>query len=124
MASVDVLIVTALKEEFDAARAVGTTHAVAGSHWREQAHDFLAPYSMIEIGDAAGGALSLALARPTRVGGRSISPIATALTQQLQPRCLAMSGVCAGNPSVVALGDVVVAEVAYEHDEGARNRIR
>ncbi len=36
---------------------------------------------------------------------RSTAPIATALREGLTPQCLAMSGVCAGNPNVVALGD-------------------
>jgi nucleoside phosphorylase len=31
-----------------------------------------------------------------------------------------MCGVCAGNPAYVALGDVVVAELAYAYDEGKR----
>jgi len=29
-----------------------------------------------------------------------------------------MCGVCAGNPAELALGDVVVAETAYQYDEG------
>jgi nucleoside phosphorylase len=32
-----------------------------------------------------------------------------------------MSGVCAGNPDATALGDVVVAEIAYEWDEGKQS---
>ncbi|MFB9439734.1 phosphorylase family protein [Streptomyces showdoensis] len=43
------------------------------------------------------------------------------MTQLLQPGCLAMCGVCAGNPDEVALGDVVVADPVYEWDEGKQS---
>jgi nucleoside phosphorylase len=35
--------------------------------------------------------------------------------------CLAMSGVCAGNPDDTAPGDVIVAAPAYEYDEGKQS---
>lgn len=66
------------------------------------------------------GKRRVALARPTRMGAISSAVLATSLIQELRPSCLAMSGVCAGNPSDVALGDVVVAEIAYAYDEGKR----
>jgi nucleoside phosphorylase len=104
---VDVLVITALKEEYDAARTVGsrtwTDHDTGGD----------APYATARL-----GGLTVALARPTRMGGRSTAALATTLTDRLQPTCLAMSGVCAGNPSDTAPGDVVVAAPAYEWDEG------
>lgn len=121
MTSVDVLVVAALQEEYDAARAVGSAHAAAGlAQWQEHDRDGSAPYKTIEITSTAGPTLSVALARPTRMGGRSTGPITTTLTERLNPQCLAMCGVCAGNPSVVALGDVVMAEMVYEYDEGKR----
>jgi nucleoside phosphorylase len=121
MARVDVLVVAALPEEYDAARAVGSAYAARDrTGWQKHDRDGSAPYESIEITSAAGPALSVALARPTRMGGRSIGPITTALTERLNPQCLAMCGVCAGNPILVALGDVVVAELVYEYDEGER----
>ena len=64
-----------------------------------------------------GGSPLRRLGRP-RMSGRSTGPLATALVRQLRPGCLAMSGVCAGNPAEVAPGDVVVAEMTCEYDEG------
>ncbi|WP_432868621.1 TIR domain-containing protein [Microbispora rosea] len=117
----DVLIVVALQEEYDAARAVGSAYGAAGlAQWQKHDQDASTPYETIEITSAAGPTLSVALARPTRMGGRAIGPFTTALTERLAPQCVAMCGVCAGNPSVVALGDVVVAELVYEYDEGKR----
>jgi nucleoside phosphorylase len=52
------------------------------------------------------------------MGGTSTSPVAASLTERLKPQCLAMCGVCAGNPSEVALGDVILAEMVYPYNEG------
>ena len=106
--SVDVLISAAWRAEYDAARAV-----VGEARWREQDSGGSAPYlTTVHRG------LSVALARPVRMGGRGTAPIVTTLTDLLRPRCLAMCGVCAGHPYETALGDVVVASQAYEWDEG------
>jgi nucleoside phosphorylase len=105
---VDVLIITAIPEEYEAARAVA-----GPSPWTDDRADGDAPFATTRF-----RSLSVALARPVRMGGRSTGPIATTLTDRLRPRCLAMCGVCAGNPHATAPGDVVVAAPAYEWDEG------
>jgi nucleoside phosphorylase len=103
-----VLIVTAIPEEYDAVRAAGGL-----SPWTDHESGGTAPYATARFGK-----LSVALTRPTWMGGRNTGPIATTLTDRLEPVCLAMCGVCAGNPGATAPGDVVVAAPAYEWDEG------
>lgn len=120
MGDVDVLVITALKLEHDAARAVaqragGRDHGV--EVWKECGTK-TAPYLEGTYVTPEGAKMVVALARPTRMGATSTLPIATALATSLQPRCLAMCGVCAGNPGDVALGDVIIAEMAYTYDEG------
>ncbi|GAA2644759.1 phosphorylase family protein [Paractinoplanes durhamensis] len=110
---VDVLVITAIKEEYDAARAVAGL-----SRWEDRDAEGETPYSVSELRIGNGRTLSVALARPTWMGGRNTSPIATSLTDRLRPACLAMCGVCAGNPGATAPGDVIVASLAYEWDEG------
>jgi nucleoside phosphorylase len=110
---VDILVMTAISAEYEAAR--GTDGL---SRWEEHDADTTAPYSTAVYRTSDGTTLSVALARPTRMGGRSIGTIATALTVKLKPTCLAMCGVCAGNPGATATGDVVVAAPAFEWDEG------
>jgi nucleoside phosphorylase len=105
---VDVLVITALKEEYDAARSVAGL-----APWQDHDATGAAPYAI-----SSYHTLSVALARPARMGARGTSPIATTLTDLLRPTCLAMCGVCAGNPGSTAPGDVVVAAPAYEWDEG------
>jgi nucleoside phosphorylase len=107
----DVLIVTALREEFEAAREVGLA---GGARWEERDAGGSAPYLRAEY----AGRWSVALARPTAASGRSAGPITTSLADRLRPSGLAMCGVCAGNPATTVPGDVVVAETVYEWDEG------
>ena len=120
---VDVLIVTALPEERAAARTV-LTAGVDGMRvatWSE-AGDEDAPYLVGELFGEDGAKLRVALGRPTRMGATSAASFTTTLAERLKPRCLAMTGVCAGNPSDVALGDVIVAELTYAYDEGKRTQ--
>jgi nucleoside phosphorylase len=123
MTHVDVLIVTALKSEYVAARdvgTVGTANNVGISSWDEKDLDTPAPYLLGNYRRPGGGDLLIALARPTRMGADSTAPVVSSLVERLKPTCLAMCGVCAGNPADVALGDVIVAEMAYTYDEGKR----
>jgi nucleoside phosphorylase len=110
----DVLIITALPEEFQAAKLAANGVA----QWAENDTGGLTPYLTGSYRTAGGDHLSVALARPTRMSGRSTSVVSTILTDHLKPTCLAMPGVCAGEPSDTAPGDVVIAAPAYEYDEG------
>lgn len=123
MAEVDVLVVTALQEEFDAAREVasrGTAGDPGVAHWDEHDEE-PPPYHLGEYRLAGGGSLLVALARPVEKGGTAASAIAGPLAERLRPRCLAMSGVCAGNPAEVVLGDVIFASFAYRYQEGKQD---
>jgi nucleoside phosphorylase len=119
----DVLIIAALKEEFEAARAAGLAGYAGNpgvSAWKDQDLATPVPYLEGTYVLADGGLISVALARPTRMSGVATAPVVSSLVERLKPQCLAMCGVCAGNPDEVALGDVVVAEMAYQYDEGKR----
>ena len=125
MSGVDVLIVSALKEEYEAARDSVPAENVGGggkTAWKERDRTTSTPYLVTKLVDADGTDMTVALARPTRMGGPTTSSIASTLVERLKPRCIAMSGVCAGNPSDLALGDVIIAEMVYAYDEGKRTR--
>jgi nucleoside phosphorylase len=115
---VDVLVVTALKEEFEAARDAALTGHFGAATWVERDGGTSTPYLEGWLVRPDGARLSAALARPTRMGVTSTAPLAASLVERLGPRCVAMCGVCAGNPDTTARGDVVVAEMAYVYDEG------
>ncbi|MFI5895061.1 hypothetical protein ACIA5D_33675 [Actinoplanes sp. NPDC051513] len=117
------LIVTALQAEYEAARQAGLAgcpDAPGVAHWQAQDLDTSAPYLLGRYATGEGSSFLVALARPTRMGGVAIAPVVSTLVERLKPQCLAMSGVCAGNPENVALGDVIVAELTYAYDEGRR----
>ncbi|MGN9906040.1 5'-methylthioadenosine/S-adenosylhomocysteine nucleosidase family protein [Phytohabitans sp. LJ34] len=118
---VDVLVVAALPEEFDAAKAAGLASAPAGPgvlRWEERDLDGVPPFLRGEYRVDGRARFTVALARPTQMGGRATGPFAASLVDRLCPSLLAMCGVCAGNPADTALGDVVVGEPVYEWDEG------
>ncbi len=105
---VDLLVVAALREELAAFQAAAPDVA-----WEQREAD--SPAAPL-VGERHG--LRIALARPTRMSGRSAAPIITELAVTLRPRCIAMPGVCAGNPRATVRGDVIIADSVYQHDEG------
>lgn len=116
---VDALIVTALPVEHRATALAGS--AGVDGHpgvvaW--QRNNGPTPYETGFFGLADGSAVRVALARATRTGCIAAAATASSLAERLRPRVLAMSGVCAGNPSAVNLGDVVIADSTYVYDEG------
>ncbi|MFH1340569.1 MAG: hypothetical protein ABIL01_05040 [Pseudomonadota bacterium] len=115
----DALIVTALQDEFDAALSALRN---AGAQLDLDNAESSSPYQSYFLFASRGDPLRIALARPTRMGAIATSTIASSLVERLRPRCIAMCGVCAGNPSDVALGDVIVAELSYFYDEGKRKK--
>tara|TARA_B100000378_G_scaffold248531_1_gene221310 strand:+ start:1353 stop:2795 length:1443 start_codon:yes stop_codon:yes gene_type:complete len=123
--SVDVLLITALAEEFAEARAVfgsnaGSPDGVA--EWLPQKTPLNDEHLVGSFFVGGQALFRIALAKPSRMGSVSTSPVATNLTNYLQPKCLVMCGVCAGNPSDVELGDLIVSELAYQYDEGKREK--
>ncbi|MET0426837.1 MAG: hypothetical protein ABW046_23420 [Actinoplanes sp.] len=115
--AVDVLVITARPVEFTAVRNTATGRPGVLS-WQPRDEHGSAPYLTGDYRTAGGRRLTVALARPTRTGGRSTAPIATTLANRLKPACLAMAGVCSGSPSRTLPGDVVIADRVYEYDEG------
>jgi len=112
----DIVIITALASEHEA--VCEALDAIGVSLEPEEQSSAL-PYLAGKL-PISKGYLSICLARPTRMGATATAPVAAALAQHLRPRCLAMCGVCAGNPSDVALGDVIIAECVYSYDEGKK----
>lgn len=125
MGEVDALVIAALPEEHEAARQAATTPLAGNAgvaSWRNGEPASPAPYLVGSYEVAGGQPITVALARPTRMGSDSTASVAASLVERLRPQCLAMCGVCAGNPGAVALGDVVISEMAYRYTEGKQTR--
>jgi nucleoside phosphorylase len=124
MERIDVLVVAALPEELDAAKAAGLAIAPEGPgvlQWEEHHLDGIPPFLWGEYRVDGKARFTLALARPTQMGGRATGPFTASLVDRLRPASLAMCGVCAGNPADTSLGDVVVGEPVYQWDEGKQS---
>jgi nucleoside phosphorylase len=120
---IDALIVTALAVEHHATVDAGLSGI--GEHpgidaWECRDTHRPTPYEIGRFVVADGSALRVAVARATRTGCIAAAATASCLAERLRPQCLAMSGICAGNPAAVDLGDVVIADSAYVYDEGHR----
>jgi hypothetical protein len=111
--SVDVLIVTAVKDECDGVLR-------SENDWSE--HLDSSGFLYCTRQDADG--LRWALARAVDMGPEHAANLATRLVAILQPRCLAMVGVCAGQREKVMLGDVIVAERLFRYDAGKLRAFR
>jgi nucleoside phosphorylase len=123
MSEVDVLIATALEMERDAVRDAATWREgpSGAQHWEDKDTNKQPEYSLGDYILPQGGSIKIALARPTWMGGIFTANVVSALMERLDPRCLAMCGVCAGNPADVALGDVVIASTVFQYDRGKQN---
>jgi hypothetical protein len=112
---VDVLILTALQDELEAVLALGETGRAA---WHERKDEKGFRLYRAAFPNARGGALTIAAAWIGKMGERAAARRAQQLVEELDPACLAMCGICAGDRKKVALGDVIVADLLYSYDHG------
>ncbi len=119
--AIDVVLIAAIEEEYDAAMsvfsAIGANGDGVGS-WEDNVSLPSAPYTVGTFRQGGKPLFRLAMARSPRMGGLATGQVAAVLLDRLTPRALVMCGVCAGNPKDMALGDIVVSELAYQYDEG------
>lgn len=119
--TIEVLLVTALKEEHDAAKLAFNSTEIDGDgvrDWVEAMDETTSPYLRGVFYHRGKILFTIALAYPLRMGGIETGPFAAMLAEKLKPNCLVMCGVCAGNPNGLVLGDLIVSELAYQYDEG------
>lgn len=113
LGAVDVLVLTALKEELDALLQVSALR----EPWVVYDGD---PSLHVGVLEGRAGPIRVAAAWATKMGGVATATLATRLIESVKPACLAMCGVCAGHPEDTNLGDVVIGERLFQHDEGKR----
>lgn len=116
--NVDVLIITAIKEEYDGVRAVNRA-ALRDSKWIEKRVGTQKFFVSERSFEGAHGQLQIVVAQAGAMGGAAVtSCIGELVSHFYKPRCLAMTGVCAGRPGSTELGDVIAASLAWQFDEG------
>ena len=113
----DVIIITALKEEYDAVLKVDSG-TCDGSMWETPPEHQGQAVSFRSFQNSQGGQLRVAVVRASGMGGVAAVTAIAPLVGAHKPRCLAMSGVCAGKRGAVELGDVIIANLLWDYDQG------
>lgn len=117
---VDVLVITALRDELEALLDL----APGGrTDWTEDKDIYGFPYHYRVFQppgtpDKNPAGFCLAAAWSGQMGDAVAAARAASLVQYLKPRCLATCGICAGDRERTFLGDVIVAERAYNYAYG------
>jgi hypothetical protein len=114
---VDVLIVTAVKLEYDAVLQVHTG-AWEGSQWEKRLGPTGFTVAFRTFKAANGAPLRVAVTRTLEMGGVAAANAAAPLVTAYRPSCLAMCGVCVGRRGKVQLGDVIIADRLWFYDTG------
>ena len=112
--SVDVLVIAALKEEFDALIEVTDGEEA----WERFSDNNFTKYYFRDFESEQGFSFRVAAMWAHGMGATRAAALATELTRELNPRCLAMCGICAGRREDVFLGDVLVADRVFRYNEG------
>ncbi|MCG8418905.1 MAG: CHAT domain-containing protein [Proteobacteria bacterium] len=115
-APVDVLLVCALKDEYDQVKAVAT--GLLGDGWIETTGPGGFTVADARFATAAAGPLHIRATWATHMGREQAQAAASLLIADQPARCLAMSGICAGRRGKVSLGDVIFADRLWSYDAG------
>lgn len=118
----DVVIVNALYDEY--AELIKVREGALDPQWTEARGPggYTTSYCRFQ---GLGGQVFLVVATwAPGMGRENAQSSADLLVSELQPRVLAMSGICAGRRGDVALGDVIVADRLWSIDAGKREVIQ
>jgi nucleoside phosphorylase len=125
--SVDVILITAISEEHDAARETLSAVELDGDgvrDWQTIEPVLNAPCDRGVYFHGGKPLFTVAMARSARMGAIDTGQLAVRLIDHLKPGWVVMCGVCAGNPADLALGDVVISSLTYQFDEGKLEKER
>ncbi len=114
--SLDVLIVTAVKEEYDEALKVD---AGALDPWRFEMGPTGFEVAFRTYRTAKEAPMRVALTRALEMRGVAAANAAWPLINLYKPRCLTMCGVCAARRGEANLGDVIVGDIIFTYDTGS-----
>lgn len=115
MPNPDVLLVCALKDEYD--QVLKVTNGLQAP-WTES-HDGPRGWTVARANfDTPSGPLSILTTWATHMGREHTSAVVNLLMAHFDPKALTMSGICAGRRDEVSLGDVIFADSLWSYDAG------
>ncbi|HRI71477.1 MAG TPA: hypothetical protein PK156_44895, partial [Polyangium sp.] len=115
--SLDILIITALREEYDQVLLVDAG-AFEGSTWQIRPGPLGYDMAFRAFRAQNGQPLQVAVTWATNMGGVAAASLAEQVLSAYRPRCIAMSGVCAGRRGATNIGDVIIADRVWMYDAG------
>ena len=115
--AVDVLVICALKDEYD--QVLEVREGILEPGWIEHRGGS----SGWTVADAkfttsSGNPLIVRASWASHMGRETAQAVTSKLINDSPARCIAMSGICAGRRDKVALGDVIFAERLWSYDAG------
>ncbi|UQA56951.1 CHAT domain-containing protein [Polyangium aurulentum] len=117
--AIDALVLTATKDEHDALLEV-QTGAWPGSAWERRPGPMGFEVALRTFEAKDGRPLRVVASRAAEMGQVAATSIGGQLIARYNPRCVAMSGVCAGRRGEIELGDVIFADRLWTYDVGKR----
>ncbi|MCD2452791.1 effector-associated domain EAD1-containing protein [Methylicorpusculum oleiharenae] len=116
MFTIDVLLICALKDEYD--QVLKVTDGLQSSGWNE--HPITSGWIVADadFATATGDILRIRATHASHMGREQVQAAASKLIFDQPARCIAMSGICAGRRGKVSLGDVIFAERLWSYDAG------
>lgn len=113
---VDVLIICALKDEYD--QILNVTDGLISPSWvitKDHNGRIIAEAAFL---NATEQPLTVRATWASNMGREQAIAVASSLIQSQKVRCIAMSGICGGRRGKVALGDVIFANRLWSYDTG------
>jgi nucleoside phosphorylase len=116
MFTIDVLLICALKDEYD--QVLKVTDGLQSSGWNE--HPITSGWIVADADftTVTGDILRIRATHASHMGREQVQAIVSKLIFEQPARCIAMSGICAGRRRKVSLGDVIFAERLWSYDAG------
>ena len=114
--NIDVLILVALKDELDSLLKVDS-HAVSDCEWTKVIYKKIS-YWRRDFLHEGNSRFTVACARAAEMGTPAISALGAVLIDQLNPRYLAMCGICAGREDKTNMGDIIVGSSVFNYEKG------
>jgi nucleoside phosphorylase len=114
--AIDVLIICALKDEYD--QLLNVTDGLHSEGWitgNDQSGRIIAEASFDNVTKLP---LTIRATWASHMGREQASALASSMIQSNSVRCIAMSGICGGRRGKSSLGDVIFADRLWSYDAG------
>ncbi|CAG9298181.1 phosphorylase family protein [Celerinatantimonas diazotrophica] len=114
--SIDVLIICALKDEYD--QVLNVNEGMISDGWIQLTSNKGQIISEATFQTSSGRPLIIQTTWASHMGREQAISIASTLINSNNVRCIAMSGICGGRRDKVSLGDVIFADRLWSYDAG------